>query len=820
MAALQTLPGLGRRGVIAAGFCTILALLAAAVGAVLLLRAEAVARAEENAADVVHVLAAQLNRSVRSIDIVVADVVRDLSGRMAAGADLAGQAIHDELRDRAAVLPEVQELVLLDQDGIRRSHSRTYPLVPESYADRDYFPLHRDRRAEGLYIGAPVTGRLNPGTQLTYSRRIEDRSGRFLGAVSAAVRIDSDHAIYRSLRLGPGGRVSIFRADGLMLSTHPVSDEAIGRSFAGDALFTNALPKAASGIAHRPGMIEGDFRILAYQRLQDYPIVVAISSPERYVLAQWRTSALQIGIGAVAVSALVALAIALVLRQMRDSAALGEALQESAARLGGIVGSAMDAIITIDANQRIALFNRAAERVFGVSSAEAIGGPLERFIPPRFRESHHAHVEQFARTGVTSRTMGERLELYGLRADGTEFPIDASISQMDSSGGKLLTVILRDVSARKAAENELRRASEERRAASERLEGIIRSAMDALITVDRNQRIIVFNEAAERIFRCSAADAIGTALGRFIPERFRSAHRAHIERFGETSVTARAMGAQIELFGLRADGEEFPIDASISQATVGGEKLYTVILRDISARKAAEDALRRSHEELREMSAAMNEVREAERTRIARELHDELGQLLTAVKMDIAWLAARLEPGNTALVQRSEKMRQLVDATVAAVRRISADLRPVMLDDLGLVPALEHLLHDFSERTRIAASLDASSAEVELGEPLSTSVYRVVQEALTNVARHAEATEVGLTVKLEADSLYVRVRDNGKGLPKQLGENRSFGLLGIRERAQTLGGRAQIYSPPEGGTTVEIAVPIARYRATRSKDAA
>ena len=220
------------------------------------------------------------------------------------------------------------------------------------------------------------------------------------------------------------------------------------------------------------------------------------------------------------------------------------------------------------------------------------------------------------------------------------------------------------------------------------------------------------------------------------------------------------------------------------------------------------------------MSAAMNEVREAERTRIARELHDELGQLLTAVKMDIAWLAARLEPGNTALVQRSEKMRQLVDTTVAAVRRISADLRPVMLDDLGLVPALEHLLHDFSERTRIAASLDASSAEVELGEPLSTSVYRVVQEALTNVARHAEATEVGLTVKLEADSLYVRVRDNGKGLPKQLGENRSFGLLGIRERAQTLGGRAQIYSPAEGGTIVEIAVPIARYRATRSKDAA
>jgi signal transduction histidine kinase len=280
------------------------------------------------------------------------------------------------------------------------------------------------------------------------------------------------------------------------------------------------------------------------------------------------------------------------------------------------------------------------------------------------------------------------------------------------------------------------------------------------------------------------------------------------------------MGARLDLYGLRASGEEFPIDASISQIEGSGKKLFTVIVRDVSARKAAEDALRRSHQELREMSAVMNEVREAERTRIARELHDELGQLLTAVKMDIAWLGARLQPENTALVQRSEKVKQLVDTTVAAVRRIAADLRPVMLDDLGLMPALENLLSDFSERTHIAMRLDASCGEVEFSEPMSTSVYRIVQEALTNVARHAEATEVELTVKLEADRLYLSVRDNGKGLPPQSGEIRSFGLLGIKERAQTLGGSAQIYSPPEGGTIVAIDVPVARYRRTRSKDAA
>src|SRR5262249_23561643 len=159
--------------------------------------------------------------------------------------------------------------------------------------------------------------------------------------------------------------------------------------------------------------------------------------------------------------------------------------------------------------------------------------------------------------------------------------------------------------------------------------------------------------------------------------------------------------------GLRADGEEFPIDASISQVTVDGRRLYTVILRDISGRKAAEEALQRSYDELREMSAVMNEVREAERTRIARELHDELAQWLTAIKMDVSWLSARLSPEHEQLVRRADKMKQLVDTTVTAVRRIAADLRPVMLDDLGLLPSIEHLLQAFSERAGIPATLDA-----------------------------------------------------------------------------------------------------------------
>jgi PAS domain S-box-containing protein len=150
--------------------------------------------------------------------------------------------------------------------------------------------------------------------------------------------------------------------------------------------------------------------------------------------------------------------------------------------------------------------------------------------------------------------------------------------------------------------------------------------MDAIITVDERQNIIVFNAAAERIFRCRAGEALGSPLDRLIPERFRAAHRDNVRHFGATGTTVRRMGSEMVLYGLRADGEEFPIEASISQVTVHGKKLLTVILHDISTRVKAAEEIARSHRQLRDLYQQMHEVREAERVRIARELHDELAQ--------------------------------------------------------------------------------------------------------------------------------------------------------------------------------------------------
>ncbi|MGZ8228547.1 MAG: PAS domain S-box protein [Burkholderiales bacterium] len=339
-----------------------------------------------------------------------------------------------------------------------------------------------------------------------------------------------------------------------------------------------------------------------------------------------------------------------------------------------------------------------------------------------------------------------------------------------------------------------------------RLDSIIGSAMDAIITVDERQNIVLFNAAAEHIFKFGAKEAIGGSLDRLIPERYQKSHPAHVARFGESGVTMRRMGAAMVLSGLRSDGEEFPIDASISHVSVSGEKYFTVILRDITERQRSADDLRRSHQELRELYEAMHEVREGERTRIARELHDELAQWLTALKMDASWIASRLPREYQPLVTKAERMKGVVDNTVAAMRRIAADLRPVMLDDLGLVPAIENLLYDLSERTGVVVSLTGEKGEVDLQEPYATAVYRMVQEALTNVARHSGASSVEVQVEVRDSRLYVRIADNGRGFNPDP-SRKSFGVLGIRERARTLGGSARVFSPDEGGTVVEIEIP-------------
>jgi PAS domain S-box-containing protein len=222
---------------------------------------------------------------------------------------------------------------------------------------------------------------------------------------------------------------------------------------------------------------------------------------------------------------------------------------------------------------------------------------------------------------------------------------------------------------------------------------------------------------------------------------------------------------------------------------------------------------RQLEDQLRDLSAHVESIREDERTGIAREIHDELGQALTALKMDLAWIGRRaIEPAGLAadvLLEKLRAMSNMTDDVINRVRRISAELRPGVLDDLGLSAAIEWQASDFEKRTGITSRVRSSLGDVRFERDLSTGVFRIFQEALTNVARHADASRVDVSLDVEEGSLRLEVRDDGRGISHEAAKGlHSLGLLGIRERARRLGGVATVLPGSRGGTVVEVAVPM------------
>lgn len=338
--------------------------------------------------------------------------------------------------------------------------------------------------------------------------------------------------------------------------------------------------------------------------------------------------------------------------------------------------------------------------------------------------------------------------------------------------------------------------------AAARLAGLLDSAMDAIITVDSEQRIVLYNRAAEKIFGWPSEQALGERLDKLMPERFRGGHAAHVRRFGTTGTTSRRMGDGTVLYGQRAGGEEFPMEASISQLDTADGKLFTVILRDVTERA-------RAREELSAFASEAHAILEREKTRIARELHDELAQSLTALKMDTIWVRDNLAADIPAASAKLGDMLGMLDTTVASTRRIAADLRPLMLDDLGLVPAIEWLAQNFGQRTGVPCTLKVEE-DVELHEPYATAVFRIVQESLANVAKHAGASRVEVSIERIPGAVVLQVRDNGRGFVADAPRKPySLGLMGLRERTQLLKGSLRVDSQPGQGTCIDVHIPVA-----------
>jgi len=234
-----------------------------------------------------------------------------------------------------------------------------------------------------------------------------------------------------------------------------------------------------------------------------------------------------------------------------------------------------------------------------------------------------------------------------------------------------------------------------------------------------------------------------------------------------------------------------------------------VLTREIAERRLAEEHLRESEENLRALAAHLESVREEERTRIAREIHDELGQSLTGLKMDLTWLTSRLPGNQKQLIEKTESIFGLIDETIRSVRRIASGLRPEVLDQLGIAAAIGWQAKDFQKRTGIRCKVGLPRDALALEQERATAVFRIFQEVLTNVARHANATKVVVDLRREDGELALEVADNGKGfVHAEIDSSKSLGLLGMRERAAALGGKITIDGERGRGTRVMVSIPL------------
>lgn len=516
----------------------------------------------------------------------------------------------------------------------------------------------------------------------------------------------------------------------------------------------------------------------------------------------------------ITLSALAFIGYIISLLNRRDLADLGvrRDLEASEQRYRLMVGSIKDhAIVMFDASGCLASWTEGAQAITGYSADEAIGQNYSMFYSPQDVEAGipEYNLRQAAKNGQFQR------EGWRLRKDGTRYWAEVTFTAIRDNKRVLqgYAVVVRDTTERKQA---LEKIAYQAR--------LIEDSSDAIFTVDADYRFVSFNKAAEELFGYSAEEVIGLPLNDVVRNPMSDKTRTDIRKelleigYWKGLVTYHTRNST-------------PLDIAISISRTHGERGeidgYIMVCRDMTERLKAEAKLRKFNEELgrlveekthelqlsnlelRDLTARLQRIREEERGAIAREIHDELGQQLTGLKMDLFWIAKRLDAAATE--QARQKLRStmgLLDETIRIVRKIATELRPSILDDLGLVAAIEWQSQEFEKRAGINTVFQSTIPEMDFPPDMAIGMFRICQESLTNVARHASASRVAITLDPVEGGVRMTVSDDGKGLDPQKLDRKTLGLIGMKERALMMGGRLEMSNGEGKGFRLAVTVPL------------
>jgi PAS domain S-box-containing protein len=471
-----------------------------------------------------------------------------------------------------------------------------------------------------------------------------------------------------------------------------------------------------------------------------------------------------------------------------------EVRRKSEERLAALLESAPDAVAIVDARGRIVLVNAMTEKLFGYERDELLGSSIDVLLPQRLREQHAHHRDVYVADPVT-RPMGIYLDLFGCRKDGTEFPVDVSLSALETDEGILVTAFIRDVTDRKAEETV-------QRLREGWLGDLLESAPDAVVVSDEGGRIVLVNKQTEKLFGYRREELTGRPIETLVPERVRVPHAGDL-----ADPEQPGMGEGLELAGLRKDGSEFPIEISLSTIETDQGQLVTSFVRDVTERLAREE-LERDLAERRALLAHLVSAGEEERSRIADDIHDDSIQAITAAGMRLQILRRSLvDPGQLELLGELEQTIQL---SIARLRNLLFELRPPVLDNEGLSAALEMYLDVAQSETETTYRLE-DRLRVQPPPETRTILYRIVLEALANARKHAAAATVTVSLDQREGGYLVRVADDGVGfaVEESTPVPGHLGLAAMRERAILAGGRLRIEAAHGSGTAVEVWIPEA-----------
>jgi PAS domain S-box-containing protein len=476
-----------------------------------------------------------------------------------------------------------------------------------------------------------------------------------------------------------------------------------------------------------------------------------------------------------------------IIRDITERKKAEAALQKSEEKYRNLVEQAGDAIAIFSADGRIVDVNESAARLLGYEKDQF----KELFIQDILhREELQRDPIQFNLLALGQSTIKQRK----MQHQNGGY-VETEVRAQRLPDGNFLAII-RDLSDRIQAQQQLQKEKD-------LSDSIINSLPGIFYFYDHTGKFIRWNKQFETVSEYS-----GPEIASMHPiDFFEGDDKIYLQaRIGEVFTKGVS---DAEAHFVTKTGKRIPYYFTGAKIDVNGVPCLLGMGVDITERKRTEAEIQESYEQIRRLTAHLQEIREEERTHIAREIHDELGQQLTVMKMDISWMKKKLAAGDASAVPaKMEELLQLLDGTVASVRRISTELRPSLLDDIGLIATIEWQLESFTKRTGIETILHKPD-ELQVPEQYVTGLFRIFQESLTNVARHANATQIEIHLENNENEFILYIKDNGDGFDKTLaGKKKTLGLLGMKERTLMMKGQFNISSEPKNGTKVEVRVPL------------